>query len=48
MPQNWLYVASPWSVWMIGITLAAETLFPFAYVWVWKQERSLKNKAKVI
>ena len=35
IPDNWSYVASPWSVWLIGLTLGAETVYPFVYVWVW-------------
>lgn len=46
IPENWSYVSSAWSIGMIGITLLAETIYPFIYVWVWRQERKLEKGKK--
>jgi len=35
VPENWGYVGSGWSVGLIGVTLAAEGVYPWVYVWVW-------------
>ena len=32
-PQNWAYVNSSWSWFIILFTLFAETVYPFVYVW---------------
>ncbi|PLB40354.1 uncharacterized protein BDW47DRAFT_123848 [Aspergillus candidus] len=37
IPQNWSYVGSPWSVWIIILTLVPETLYPFVYYKVHNQ-----------
>lgn len=47
VPENWSYVASTWSIWLIGLTLLAETIYPFVYVWVWKQESREGEKRKI-
>lgn len=48
IPQNWAYVASPWSVGIIVLTLLPETVYPFIYVWVHaKQGEWERGKRKV-
>ncbi|KAJ0414052.1 hypothetical protein BJY00DRAFT_321327 [Aspergillus carlsbadensis] len=42
IPQNWRYVGSFWSWTIIIATLLPETIYPFAYIWVWSG-----NSAKV-
>ena len=39
VPQNWAYVASRWSVWIIVLTLLPETVYPFVYLWVHKTQK---------
>lgn len=46
VPQNWEYVNSAPSWWIIGTTMAAETVYPFVYVWVYGLE-SEKGKGEV-
>ncbi|KAE8152011.1 hypothetical protein BDV25DRAFT_151761 [Aspergillus avenaceus] len=36
VPQNWEYVGSAWSIWIIVLTLVPETVYPFVYVWAYK------------
>jgi hypothetical protein len=43
IPQNWAYVGSFWSVTLIGLTLAAEAVYPIIYIRVWSDE-SRKSK----
>ncbi|KAL1297419.1 hypothetical protein AAFC00_004951 [Neodothiora populina] len=38
-PEGWTYVGSPWSWWIIVLTLIPETIYPFVYLWVHKQEK---------
>ncbi|KAF2727638.1 hypothetical protein EJ04DRAFT_505411 [Polyplosphaeria fusca] len=46
VPENWGYVGSFWSWFIIGVTLAAETVWPFVYVWVhWEERRGKVKKA---
>ncbi|KAB8074334.1 hypothetical protein BDV29DRAFT_191022 [Aspergillus leporis] len=40
VPQNWEYVGSAWSIWIIVLTLIPETLYPFVYVWVFKTRKA--------
>ncbi|PIG81699.1 hypothetical protein AARAC_010536 [Aspergillus arachidicola] len=40
VPQNWAYVGSAWSIWIIVLTLIPETLYPFVYVWVFKTRKA--------
>ncbi|KAF2264022.1 hypothetical protein CC78DRAFT_533474 [Lojkania enalia] len=42
VPENWEYVASPWSVGGMVVTLIPEHIYPFAYIWVLKKERKAK------
>ena len=44
VPQNWEYVNSFWSWVIIGVTMGAETVYPFVYVWV---HRLQEGKGKV-
>ena len=44
MPENWSYVGSGWSWWIIGLTLLPETIYPFVYVWVVHGEEEKKKK----
>ncbi|GAB7362693.1 hypothetical protein MBLNU230_g3001t1 [Neophaeotheca triangularis] len=47
IPENWAYVASWPSVWGIGLTLLAETIYPFVYLWViGRQKREALAKTK--
>ncbi|KAJ6041583.1 uncharacterized protein N7446_010533 [Penicillium canescens] len=39
VPQNWEYVASPWSIAIMVLTLLPETIYPFCYVWVYKVQK---------
>jgi hypothetical protein len=47
-PENWSYVGSKWSWWIMGLTLLPETVFPLVYLQVHRQqerrERSLETK----
>ncbi|KAL3473153.1 hypothetical protein BJX99DRAFT_234167 [Aspergillus californicus] len=40
VPQNWGYVGSFWSVAIIVATLIPETVYPFVYIWVYKENRA--------
>ena len=44
VPENWSYVANPWSVGGMVATLLPETVYPFFYVWAHRKER---EKAKI-
>ncbi|KAF2824227.1 hypothetical protein CC86DRAFT_326757 [Ophiobolus disseminans] len=39
IPENWSYVANPWSVGGMIITLLPETVYPFFYIWAHRKER---------
>lgn len=39
VPENWLYVANPWSVGGMVVTLLPETVYPFFYIWAHRKER---------
>jgi hypothetical protein len=48
IPENWAYVGSPWSVWLIGLTLLAEAIYPFVYIYVWMSgDRRHSEKKKI-
>lgn len=40
VPQNWGYVASPWSVGIIVLTLLPETVYPFLYFRAYKARKA--------
>lgn len=40
IPQNWEYVNSPLSIWIIVLTLIPETIYPFVYIWVHKTPKA--------
>ncbi|KAH8433348.1 uncharacterized protein LDX57_010983 [Aspergillus melleus] len=40
VPQNWGYVASPWSVGIIVLTLLPETVYPFLYFSAYKTRKA--------
>lgn len=42
-PEGWSYVGSQWSYWIIILTLVPETIYPFVYVWVHKNQKVKKN-----
>lgn len=42
-PSAWSYVASPWSIWIICLTLAPETVYPFVYIWIHHKESKTKS-----
>lgn len=48
VPENWSYVNSPWSWWIMGLTLLPETIFPFVYLRVLKEQeaRELQGDGK--
>jgi len=45
VPQNWGYVGSKISVWVIVLTMLPETVYPFVYIWVHKtkKEKAVKG-----
>lgn len=45
VPQNWGYVGSKVSVWVIVLTMLPETVYPFVYIWVHvtKKEKAAKS-----
>lgn len=38
VPENWSYVGSPLSWWIMGLTLLPETAFPFVYLHIHKEQ----------
>jgi hypothetical protein len=51
VPENWSYVGSKWSWWIMGLTLLPETVFPFIYLQVHRQQERREgalNKKKSI
>ena len=38
-PENWSYVANPWSIGGMIVTLLPETVYPFFYVWAHRKEK---------
>lgn len=40
MPQNWSYVGSKWSWWIMGLTLLPELVFPFVYVRIHREQEA--------
>jgi hypothetical protein len=42
-PQNWAYVNSFWSWFIILFTLAPETVYPFVYVWAHIQSSKMRG-----
>lgn len=47
VPENWSYVGSKWSWAIMIVTLVPETIFPFVYLQVHKeQERRERSLAK--
>ena len=47
MPQNWSYVGSKESVWLMGLTLLPELVFPFVYLKVHKQQEARQELEKM-
>jgi len=46
VPQNWGYVGSQASVWVIVLTMLPETVYPFVYVWVYKTKQQKQKMVK--
>ena len=44
VPQNWSYVGSTWSLWLMGLTLLPELAFPFAYLKILKEQEVRDSK----
>jgi hypothetical protein len=44
VPENWSYVANPWSIGGMIFTLLPETVYPFVYIWA---HRKKHEKAKL-
>lgn len=44
VPQNWSYVGSTWSLWLMGLTLLPELAFPFAYLKILKEQEVRESK----
>jgi hypothetical protein len=44
VPENWEYVANRWSVAGMVVTLFPETIYPFVYVWAYRQERRVEEE----
>ena len=40
VPQNWSYVGSKWSWWIMGLTLLPELVFPFVYVRIHREQEA--------
>lgn len=40
VPENWSYVASPWSIGGMVVTLIPEVIWPFVYVRVHRYQKS--------
>jgi hypothetical protein len=49
VPENWAYVANPWSIGGMIFTLLPETVYPFVYFWAHrkKQEKAKHQEQKV-
>ena len=47
LPQNWSYVGSKESVWLMGLTLLPELVFPFVYLKVHKQQEARQELEKM-
>jgi len=44
VPQNWSYVGSKWSWWIMGLTLLPELIFPFVYLRVHKEQEARERE----
>jgi hypothetical protein len=44
VPQNWSYVGSKWSWWIMGLTLLPELVFPFVYLRIHKEQEARQRK----
>lgn len=44
VPQNWSYVGSKWSWWIMGLTLLPELVFPFVYVRIHSEEEKREKE----